>query len=172
MQQLNSYTIVKGNYVIFKGELSPLSNFYKKPFFDDENEVQYPTMEHYFQHQKALFFNNIYAAATILEINKAVDVKHAARLITNFNEKAWDEVKDEIMLRGLKKKFMDVELKEFLKKHYINGNSRRIFLENTGHNYWGCRINNIFNTINPNHLGGNNKLGKLLNKVCEEFFDR
>uniref|UniRef100_A0A0N5CBN0 DUF1768 domain-containing protein n=1 Tax=Strongyloides papillosus TaxID=174720 RepID=A0A0N5CBN0_STREA len=170
MEHLRSYVIVNSNYVIFKGDLTHLSNFYEKPFYDN-NGRQFLTLEHYFQYQKAVFFNDEYNANKILNTPKAIMVKRIARNIRNYNDNQWKSMRDKVMYEGLELKFKDQELKDYLKKCYFNGDKRRRFIENSGHPYWGCNIKDLFANINSNQINGSNKLGILMDRLAERLFD-
>uniref|UniRef100_A0A0K0FWC8 DUF1768 domain-containing protein n=1 Tax=Strongyloides venezuelensis TaxID=75913 RepID=A0A0K0FWC8_STRVS len=167
----NSYTVVNSDYVIFKDELSQLSNFYEKPFYDNDGR-RFLTLEHYFQYQKAVFFNDGYKANKILNTPKALMVKRISKRIRNYDNNKWITVRDNNMYQGLTLKFKDQELKEFLKNCYFNRNKRCQFIENSGHNYWGCNVKNPFNYNNYNEITGLNKLGILMNRLAKRLFDQ
>uniref|UniRef100_A0A0N5BZM3 DUF1768 domain-containing protein n=1 Tax=Strongyloides papillosus TaxID=174720 RepID=A0A0N5BZM3_STREA len=157
MQNCKSYTIINGDYVIFKGEISPLSNFYEKKFTDDDV-------------QESRFFNDANTVYKILRSPKAISVKRLARQIRNYDDQTWINVRDKIMYEGLKLKFRDEELNNYLKKCYLNENKPKYFIENSGHHYWGCNIINVVSPINPRQMNGQNKLGNMLNALAKQMF--
>uniref|UniRef100_A0A0N5B2V5 DUF1768 domain-containing protein n=1 Tax=Strongyloides papillosus TaxID=174720 RepID=A0A0N5B2V5_STREA len=169
MQTCKSYTIVNGDYVIFKGKVSQLSNFFEKKFYDEDG-TQFLTMEHFFQYKKAIFFNDTATAHRILKAPTALAVKRLARQIRNYNDDEWNMVREEITYKGLIMKFQDPELRAYLKKCYLCGNKPKYFIENSGHPFWGANIRNISSNIIYNQIRGQNKLGVLMNRLARQLF--
>uniref|UniRef100_A0A0K0FRC4 DUF1768 domain-containing protein n=1 Tax=Strongyloides venezuelensis TaxID=75913 RepID=A0A0K0FRC4_STRVS len=153
------------------GKFSPLSNFYENPFFDD-HEIQYKSMEHFFHYQKAILFNDVITGNKILKASSGLDVKKLSRKIQNYDDQKWISVRDDVMFHGLKLKFKDPLMKDYLKNCFINGQSRRRFLENSAHPYWGCKVNKNSFYIDEKNLRGQNVLGILLGKLSAELFDK
>jgi len=157
------------------------SNYYMSPFI--KKNIQYMSIEHYFQSQKfnqpnnklaMEYFNLIIQADTpqkmkdmgnqktnyrgckwfINKNNKNLGlmndiIKQYKSLITIRDD--WNDIRDKIMYKGLKKKFKDPELKKILLNTgdaYLIENSPRDY-------YWGIGKDG----------NGENKLGKLLMKL-------
>lgn len=132
----------------FDGEYAFLSNYSASPFRVDY--VLFPTMEHYFQANKANNQNDY------LRIAYAPTPGEAKRLGRKIQLRPdWEKIKDNIMLTGLRKKFADPELRNLLlatgDEELVEGNYWR-------DTYWG-----VCNGV------GQNKLGKLLMQVREEI---
>ena len=132
----------------FDGKYFFLSNFSPSPFRIDY--VLFPTMEHYFQANKADNQNDY------LHIAYASTPGEAKRLGRKIQLRPdWEEIKDNVMLTGLRKKFADPELRNLLlatsDEELIEGN------------YWGDTYWGVCNGV------GQNKLGKLLMQVREEI---
>ena len=132
----------------FDGKYFFLSNFSPSPFRVDY--VLFPTMEHYFQANKADNQNDY------LHIAYAPTPGEAKRLGRKIQLRSdWEEIKDEVMLTGLRKKFANPELRNLL---LATGDEELIEGNYWGDTYWG-----VCNGV------GQNKLGKLLMQVREEI---
>ena len=132
----------------FRNEYSFLSNYSCSPFYIDT--VLFPTMEHYFQASKA---SNQEDYLRIAYAPTPGDAKRLGRRIQL--RPNWEEVKDNVMLIGLRKKFADPELHDLL---LATGDEELVEGNYWGDTYWG-----VCNGI------GQNKLGKLLMQVREEI---
>lgn len=82
-----------------------LSNFYKLPKDMVVDGVHFPTLEHAYQHQKALYFLDDLNAQKIRYAKEPKDAKFYGRSVVNFKAKEWDTQKKQIMLRLLRIKF-------------------------------------------------------------------
>ena len=132
----------------FDGKYFFLSNFSASPFRIDY--VLFPTMEHYFQANKADNQNDY------LHIAYATTPGEAKRLGRKIQLRPdWEKIKDNVMLTGLRKKFADPELRSLL---LATGDEELIEGNYWGDTYWG-----VCNGV------GQNKLGKLLMQVREEI---
>lgn len=132
----------------FDGEYAFLSNYSPSPFRIDY--VLFPTMEHYFQANKADNQNDY------LHIAYAPTPGEAKRLGRKIQLRPdWEEIKDKVMLTGLRKKFADPKLRKLL---LATGDEELIEGNYWGDTYWG-----VCNGV------GQNKLGKLLMQVREEI---
>ena len=132
----------------FDGEFAFLSNFYPSPIF--AGNIWFPTVEHYFQAAKP---TNMEEYKAIAAADTPGQAKRLGRKVTLRPD--WEEVKDEVMLDALRKKFSIPELREKLlatgEEYLIEGNT-------WGDKYWG-----VCDGIGLNHLG------KLLMRVREEI---
>lgn len=132
----------------FDGGYAFLSNYSASPFRIDY--VLFPTMEHYFQANKADNQNDY------LRIAYAPTPGEAKRLGRKIQLRPdWEKIKDNIMLIGLRKKFADPELRSLL---LATGDEELVEGNYWGDTYWG-----VCNGV------GQNKLGKLLMQVREEI---
>ena len=138
----------------FDGEFAFLSNFHPS-MITDGNEW-FPTVEHYFQAAKTETTEEYKAIAAALTPGQA---KRLGRNVTLRTD--WEEVKEQVMLDALRKKFEIPALREML---LITGDEELVE-GNTWHdNYWGnCTCDRCKN------IEGKNKLGKLLMQVREEI---
>lgn len=132
----------------FDGEYAFLSNYSASPF--RINYVLFPTMEHYFQANKADNQNDYLHIAYAPTPGKAKQLGRKIQLRPD-----WEEIKDNVMLTGLRKKFADPELRNLL---LATGDEELIEGNYWGDTYWG-----VCNGV------GQNKLGKLLMQVREEI---
>lgn len=137
----------------FDGKYAFLSNFYNSPISD--GHTTFPTVEHYFQAAKTDSMQDYLAIANAKTPGEAKRLGRRVHLRAD-----WEEVKDQVMLDALRKKFSNENLKQEL------GNTKdEILVEgNTWHdNYWGnCHCEKCSNKE------GTNKLGNLLMKIREE----
>ncbi len=143
--------MAKAIYFFSKSEkYFELSNFANDSFKVDG--VSWPTMEHYFQAMKFI------GTDQYDKIRNAVSPKQAKDLgqtrIVPIRED-WDNVKEEIMLNGLREKFKIPELKELLLK-----TGKKELIENSPYDrYWGIGKDGK----------GKNRLGVLLMQVRQEI---
>ena len=132
----------------FRGEYAFLSNF--APCKVTYNGRTYKTVEHAFQAAKSLDpdirwqFQYCRSAGEAKQRGKMVKLRPD-----------WEEIKDKVMLTGLRKKFTDPELRSLL---LATGDEELIEGNYWGDTYWGVC-----------NGAGQNKLGKLLMQVREEI---
>ena len=139
----------------FNGEYAFLSNYSASPFTDKCGD-SYPTVEHYFQAQKA---TNMFDFEEIRMAKTPGLAKKLGRQIKIAPD--WESVKEQVMLDGLRYKFAIPELRD---KLLATGDQ---YLEegNTWHdNYWGnCNCPKCIDIL------GRNTLGQLLMEIREEI---
>lgn len=139
----------------FNGEYAFLSNYSASPFKDECGDF-FPTMEHYFQAQKA---TNLYDFELVRKAKTPGLAKKYGRQIKIAPD--WESVKVDVMRKGLHFKFTIPELRY---KLLATGDQ---YLEegNTWHdNYWGdCKCPKCADIL------GRNTLGKLLMQVREKI---
>lgn len=151
-----------------KGEYGFLSNFYKSTFTSTFNNldilVEFKCNEQYFCYVKCLTFDpsNKKMLETILQENNPVKIKRLSRQIKNFDIEEWNKKKYNVMLNGLKDKFIN---NPDLKHKLINTNNSILYEAAPRDKIWGIgySASNAIN-INPN-LYGKNLLGKALMEV-------
>jgi len=131
----------------FQGEFRFLSNFWP---VEIENEgMQFMSVEHAFQAAKTTDIVEKILIQVSISPGKAKKLGRLVHLKEN-----WEEIKIEVMLQLLRKKFSDPILKQKL----IDTNEAILEEGNTWNDtFWG-----IYNGVGENHLG------KLLMKVREE----
>ena len=93
------------------------SNFAKAPFTVRLNGQQttFPTVEHYFHHQKANLFNDRSSKIAILNTPDPLQAKRVGRQVNNFDPKAWNAAAEKHIANGMYLKFSQhPDLKEKL----------------------------------------------------------
>lgn len=134
----------------FDGEYRFLSNFHESPI--KEGVITYPTVEHYFQAQKTLDYEERLMIARAATPGEA---KRMGRQVTL--RKDWEDVKISVMEKGLRMKFAIPELRDKLlatgEEELVEGN------------WWGDTCWGVCKGV------GANNLGKLLMKIREESRD-
>ena len=132
----------------FDGKYYFLSNFYPHPIIEDE--IVYPTNEHYFQAMKSLIPEE---RRKIAACRTPGDAKRLGRRIALRSD--WDQIKLGIMENALRLKFKDPKLADMLK---ATGNKKLVEGNRWNDTYWGvCR------GVGKNHLG------RLLMKVRSDL---
>jgi N-glycosidase YbiA len=126
------------------------SNFSGFGFELDGNK--WKTMEHYFQ---AMKFEGTEQFERILNSGSPKQAKDLGQTRAIPIRGDWDQVKEEIMLSGLRLKFANPELKELL----ISTGKKKLIENSPYDKYWG---------IGPNGKG-KNRLGELLMQLREEL---
>ena len=121
------------------------------------DNVVYTTNEHFFQAMKSLNPKERQAIVLAPTPGKA---KYLGRKVSL--RKDWEDIKEEVMLTGLRHKFSNPELR---KKLLATGNEELIEGTTWHDNYWGI--------CDCEACGGQgkNRLGKLLMQVREELAD-
>lgn len=134
----------------FRGKYWFLSNFYESSI-EDEN-ITYPTVEHYFQAQKTL---NREEKLKIAKATKPAKAKTIGRQVNL--RKDWEDIKLQVMEKALRLKFQNPDLR---KKLITTGDEELVEGNPWGDRYWGVC-----------NGSGKNKLGKLLMKIRKELQD-
>lgn len=132
----------------FRGKYWFLSNFYESSI-EDEN-ITYPTVEHYFQAQKTL---NREEKLKIAKATKPAKAKKIGRQVNL--RKDWEDIKLQVMEKALRLKFQNPDLR---KKLIATGDEELVEGNQWGDRYWGVC-----------NGSGKNKLGKLLMKIRKEL---
>lgn len=132
----------------FEGKYAFLSNFFPSEF--KYEGIFYPTNEHFFQAMKTLDIKERRAIANAANPGLA---KHLGRTVTLRSD--WEQIKEDVMLQGLRLKFTDVNLGNMLldtgDEELVEGN------------WWGDQTWGVCRGV------GENKLGKLLMQVRDEL---
>ena len=116
-----------------RGEYGPLSNFSRHSF--ELDGFQWPTVEHYFQAQKfptTDLFERIRHASTPLEAKKLGQTRSVPL------RPDWDEVKDEVMRRAIRRKF---ETHPDLRNLLLSTGDEELVEDSPSDYYWGCGAN-------------------------------
>lgn len=141
----------------FEGKYAFLSNFYDSPFIGNIDEIEYPTVEHYFQAQKSLSLQERRMIAAAPTPGKA---KYFGRRVDLRPD--WEFKKLKVMKYALKRKF---DTHPDLKKQLLATDDAILIEGNTWHdNFWGdCSCQKCEN------IAGKNNLGKLLMMLRAEY---
>jgi len=134
----------------FHGKYRFLSNFYPCELCIEG--IQYKTVEHYYQSQKTLDLEERRKIRAASSPGKAKRLGAHAPL-----RKDWEEVKDSVMMKGLRAKFSKPVFKQML---LSTGDSELVEGNWWGDVYWG---------IDQRTGRGQNKLGKMLMKLRAEI---
>lgn len=129
-----------------------LSNFSPHPIF--LKNIIWQTVEHYYQAQKfrgSNLENKIHSADSPMQ---AKEIAHLNR--EKYNSEKWQEIKEGIMLEGLRAKFTQHPK---LKKKLIDTNKRHISEHTNNDYYWG----------DGGDDSGQNRLGELIMLVREKL---
>ena len=134
----------------FDGEYVFLSNFFPCVIIG-EDEIIYPSVEHYFQAQKT---NDLKKRQKIAKAKTPGKAKRMGRRVDLRPD--WENVKDKVMLFAVRQKFKDPVLATLL----LNTGDEELIEGNYwGDTYWGVDIDK----------GGENHLGKILMQVRIEL---
>jgi ribA/ribD-fused uncharacterized protein len=148
-----------------KGDYRAFSNMSAHPVEIDG--VKYVSVEHYYQAMKATEFKDDDALKKILKTKTAKAVKAAGKKVENFNQATWDTKKDEIMETGVRAKF--VQHPE-LRKQLLDTDEKQIGFADARDVYWGIGTSMTTEKVKfPSKWRGQNKLGKLLMKLRDDF---
>lgn len=152
--------------------------------FTDENGIAYNSCEQYMMYQKAILMKDLNIAKNILSIdisekiptnesgvqfNKIKKIKDLGRLISNFNQKLWDENKCEIVRKGNMFKFTQ---NQDLKNILLATGDKYIVEASHYDNIWGIGLSESqAKKLNPEQVlkNGQNLLGKSLMWVRDEI---
>lgn len=136
-----------------------LSQWYQSDIV--ENNITFPTAEHYMMYQKAILFKDYRIAKEILKAKHPRDVKSLGRKIKNFDSKVWDENKFQIVKNGNYLKFSQ---NEKLKKYLLSTNNKVLIEASPYDNIWGIGIDEK-DYFSGKDFFGLNLLGKALMEV-------
>lgn len=152
-------------HVAFWG--SPFSNFYECKFVEGDNV--WSSSEQCFMAKKAIFFGDRETFLEIIQAKTPKEAKKLGRKVKNFDEKAWSEVSFNMMYEAVYAKFSQNEdLKTLLLSEEYENKS---FVEGSPYDaIWGVKMYwNNPKIDDEDNWKGENKLGKVLDKVREEI---
>ena len=129
-----------------------LSNFYGAPF--TINGKTYPTVEHFFQSQK--FPGDPVLQEKIRVAKTPVGAKRMGQAKSEHFRPDWDEVKETVMMEGLRAKFtQNPQLADLLR----STGTAMLIEKMPRDSYWGSGPNGC----------GRNRMGRLLEQVRKEI---
>lgn len=156
-------TELKNDCFAFFGELCPLSNFHPAPI--TYHEKKFTSVEQMYQYTKAERAADKVAAKKIIEAEHPAECKAIGDQVQE--SATWTNEKDAVMKHALYLKFsQNVHLKNFLMQIKAS-----LFAEaSPSDRYWGTGVRlGREETTKENLFSGNNKLGKLLCEVRDDF---
>lgn len=151
-----------------KGEYRNFSNMSQHPIEVDGKN--YPSVEHYFQGMKAKEFKDTEMEEKIVKAKTAKAVKAMGKKVKNFVKEVWDSKRDEIMRTGVRAKFIQ---HPELRKQLLETGDRMIGEASARDTYWGIGTSvESEKSKFPEKWRGQNKMGKLLMELRQEFKDQ
>ncbi|KAG9591930.1 DUF1768-domain-containing protein, partial [Aureobasidium melanogenum] len=142
-----------------------LSQWYISSFTDPSTGQTYNCAEQYMMHQKALFRHDDTTAASILAMPYPKDQKALGRCVANWDDDAWDEVKERIVEEGSYLKFS--QNKELRERLLLTG-ERELVEASASDRVWGVGFN-AKEASSRREEWGTNLLGKCLMRVRERI---
>lgn len=147
------------------------SNWYPSKFTAkiNDNDYQFYNVEQYFMYMKAIYFNDVNIANEIIE--KGSDPKEAkrlGRLVSNYDDKKWGKVREDIMFDGNYLKYN--QNKDLFEKLMDETISDKHFVEGSPYDkIWGIGVNFKIASDDESTWKGKNLLGKVLDKVRDSL---
>ena len=132
------------------------------------DNVNYKTVEHYVQAQKAKVFNDEETYEKILKKAKtATSAKKYGEEVRDFKTEIWETKRDEIMETGVRAKFVQ---HPSLRKQLTDTGDKVLGDADARDFYWGIGTSaSTEKSKTPSKWKGMNKMGKLLMKLRKEF---
>jgi ribA/ribD-fused uncharacterized protein len=148
-----------------KGEFRYMSN--DAPYPIDMEGEKFPSVEHYYQAMKAKEFDDKEVYEKVVKTKTGKAVKAVGKKVKNFAKELWDSKKDDIMRRAVRAKF--VQHPE-LRKQLLETGDRKIGKADPRNLYWGIGTSmESEKSKHPSKWRGQNKLGKILMELRDEF---
>jgi ribA/ribD-fused uncharacterized protein len=170
-RKLKKFTEVVDPPVLFsgpgedKGIYRTFSNQAEYPI--QISDVRYPTVEHYFQTMKAIEFGDTEIEKKMMATPSAKAVKALGKKVKNFVKEIWDDKRLEVMMKGVKAKF--VQHPE-LQKQLLDTENKQIGEADARDSFWGIGTSeNTEVSKNPAKWKGQNRLGKILMALRDDF---
>lgn len=142
-----------------------LSQWYISSFTDHSTGQTYNCAEQYMMHQKAVFRHDDTTAASILATPYPKDQKALGRCVANWDDDAWDEVKEKVVEKGSYLKFS--QNKQLREKLLLTG-ERELVEASASDRVWGVGFN-AKEALSRREEWGTNLLGKCLTRARERI---
>lgn len=154
--------IQEHGFVTFSQPTDILSQWYRYLFYD-ENNTLFSSAEQYMMAQKALLFHDKKSYKCIINEQELPKIKALGRKVLWFDQKKWDEHKEQIVYDANYLKFsQNSELKE----HLLATGEKMIIEANPNDIVWACGLKEDHKHItSPRHWRGENLLGQILMQV-------
>ena len=152
---------------IFPFLKGPLSQWHKESFVVDG--ITYKTAEHYMMTQKAIFFEDQESYHLIMKSDSPKEVQAIGRLVANFDEAAWSDVKKLIVCTGNIAKFTQCKVPY----EALMQTKRKLLAEaNPNDLVWGTGLaEDDLDILDCEKWKGTNYLGKTLTSIREDLED-
>lgn len=152
-------------YEFFYGGI--YSQFFPCIFLEDG--IQYTCAEQYMMAKKALLFNDIDSYNEILSLTNPYKIKALGRRVKNFDQKIWDEYKEDIVFKGNLLKFSQ---NQELCKELLATENKEIVEASPTDIIWGIGLAETDPDIyDKSKWKGTNLLGKAIMKVRDVLKD-
>lgn len=149
----------------FFEKTSQLSNDAFTPFF--YNGLEFKTMTHFLEYQKAMKFNRFRFAAPILNATSPEQCLKVNNDITYADMNHWFSEVEDVAAKGLRSKFRQ---NPALLTTLLKTNESKLIYSSRDDGFWGTGLNRQEASLVADHLWpGQNKLGHLLMKLRESF---
>ncbi|KAK6005270.1 hypothetical protein QM012_008049 [Aureobasidium pullulans] len=142
-----------------------LSQWYISSFTDPSTGQTYNCAEQYMMHQKAVFHHDDTTAASILATPYPKDQKALGRCVANWDEDAWNEIREKIVEEGNYLKFS--HNKELRDRLLLTG-ERELVEASASDRVWGVGFN-AKEALSRREEWGTNLLGKCLMRARERI---
>jgi ribA/ribD-fused uncharacterized protein len=144
---------------------SYLSQWYISEFIDPTTNQTYNCAEQYMMHQKAVSRNDEIAAAAILNTPYPREQKDLGRAVANWDDAAWDTVKEKIVEEG---SYMKFSQNKGLRDKLLMTGDRELVEASASDRVWGVGLN-AKSALSRREDWGTNLLGKCLMKARERI---
>lgn len=152
-------------YEFFYGGI--YSQFFPCIFLEDG--IQYTCAEQYMMAKKALLFNDMDSYNEILSLANPYKIKALGRRVKNFDQKIWDEYKEDIVFKGNLLKFSQ---NQELCKELLATENKEIVEASPTDIIWGIGLAETDPDIyDKSKWKGTNLLGKAIMKVRDVLKD-
>lgn len=156
--------IKKGKYILFFQDI--FSNWHFSDFH--EKGQKFICVEQYMMYRKAVLFEDMVSARSIMKANHPHDHKQLGRRVSNFNQDVWDKHKFDIVYRGVYLKF--TQNSKLLRELMIS-DVDDIFVEASPYDdIWGVKLKMTDPRIlDESKWKGQNLLGKIISMVRQDI---
>lgn len=135
----------------------------------EENNIDFPTLEHYMHYHKAKLMGDDEAAESILEAKTPLEAKKLGRKVSNWDERLWKSRREEIMLNGVRLK---VRQYPAIKEMLMETGDTTIAEASPYDRIWGIGLESTDSRAkHQSEWNGLNILGKVWMKVRESYLD-
>lgn len=150
---------------VFLDSASKLGNHQFIPFY--VNGIEFKTMTHYLEYNKAIMFNEITCVRGILNARTAADSMKCTRRLTHDQLDQWYTEVDKLIRVGLRHK---VKQNPELISALLKTDQNRIVLCDERDGYWGCGLSKQdASKLAESLWPGKNKLGEELSRLRAEL---